>query len=253
MTYWHLIIPPVVFVIALFFLMKFIAQKKREKKRNFSNDFVNRDIFQKKEGGVSYSETSDHLIIKIADSFEKIISSAFSLFLKKIELLIRFVFEKYTQYRENKNNLKVKNFTTKGREEISLMKEEKKNVSLRKEVEKKLLAEEKEKFFQEENQWGKKKEKDERPMVSEKISKEPRRVSLARDDVYETSLIERIALNPRDIEAYEMLGDYYIDRKNFTDAKDCYKQVLKLNPMSRGAKMRMRRLERVLAEDRNMV
>jgi tetratricopeptide (TPR) repeat protein len=133
------------------------------------------------------------------------------------------------------------------------MHREKEFISLRKEEEKKILMERKEKFFRQEAFQNEQKEEDERPMVSEKITKEPRRVSLMRDDAYETSLIERIALNPRDVEAYEMLGDYYIDRKNFTDAKDCYKQVLKLNPMSRGAKMRMRRLERVLAEDRNML
>lgn len=253
MTYWHLIVPPIVFIVAIFFLMKFIAQKKREKKKNLSNDFVNRDIFQKKEGVKIYSETSDHFIIKIADSFEKIISNVFSVFLKKVGLFIRFVSKRYEHYKKNKNSLKARNFTRRNREEISFLNQEKENISSRKEDEKKLLAEEKEKFFQEEIRQNEKREKDERPMVSEKISKEPRRVSLARDDAYETSLIERIALNPRDVEAYEMLGDYYIDRKNFTDAKDCYKQVLKLNPMSRGAKMRMRRLERVLAEDRNML
>lgn len=65
---------------------------------------------------------------------------------------------------------------------------------------------------------------------------------------YEDILIERIALNPRDIEAYERLGDYYMDREAYDDAKECYKQVLRLSPMNRKAKVRMRKLERILGK-----
>jgi tetratricopeptide (TPR) repeat protein len=250
MTYWHLIIPPIVLIIAIIFLIKFIAQKKREKKRNFSDAFVTRDVFQKKKDDNTSFETDNHLIIRVLDTFEKNISNVFSRFFKKGKIIfcsILSVLGKYIQYKkEKKTFLRKRNLEMRGRENVSFIKEEKKLLSLKKE-------ERKEKFFQEKSFQTEQKEKNDRPMVSEKIIKEPRRVSLMRDDAYETSLIERIALNPRDVEAYEILGDYYIDRKNFSDAKDCYKQVLKLNPMSRGAKMRMRRLERVLAEDRNMV
>jgi tetratricopeptide (TPR) repeat protein len=253
MTYWHLIIPPIVLIVAIVFLMKFIAQKKQEKKKNSLNAFVTRDVFQQKEDGKNSFETDNHLIIRVVDTFERIISNVFYRFFKKLGVFILGILERYIQYKREKNVLKTRNPELKNQRDVSFIHREKEFISLRKEEEKKILMERKEKFFRQEAFQNEQKKEDERPMVSEKITKEPRRVSLMRDDAYETSLIERIALNPRDVEAYEMLGDYYIDRKNFTDAKDCYKQVLKLNPMSRGAKMRMRRLERVLAEDRNML
>jgi len=39
------------------------------------------------------------------------------------------------------------------------------------------------------------------------------------------------------------LGEYYMEIKSYTDAKECLKQVLKLNPSDRNAKYKMRRLE----------
>lgn len=85
----------------------------------------------------------------------------------------------------------------------------------------------------------------ERPMISDEITlPEKRRES----DRYEQILVERIALNPRDIEAYERLGEYYIKNESLNDAKECFKQVLRLSPMSRRAKIRMRRIEKLLAE-----
>lgn len=65
-----------------------------------------------------------------------------------------------------------------------------------------------------------------------------------RKDELEEILIERIASDPRDIEAYERLGDYYYGRRNIKDATDCYRQVLKLNPINRAVKIKLRRAER---------
>lgn len=62
----------------------------------------------------------------------------------------------------------------------------------------------------------------------------------------EDALIKRIAVNPKDIEAYERLGDYYSDTKNFKDALECYKQVTKLSPRHFKAKAKMRGLEKIL-------
>ena len=59
----------------------------------------------------------------------------------------------------------------------------------------------------------------------------------------EEVLIKRIAVNPRDIEAYERLGDYYLERENNEDSLECFKQVLKLSPAHHKAKTRIRRLE----------
>ena len=62
----------------------------------------------------------------------------------------------------------------------------------------------------------------------------------------EAILIERIVTNPKDVEAYERLGDYYLEQESLMDAKECYRQVLKLSPVNRLVKIKIRRLERVL-------
>ncbi|MCA9364767.1 MAG: hypothetical protein KC736_02650 [Candidatus Moranbacteria bacterium] len=63
----------------------------------------------------------------------------------------------------------------------------------------------------------------------------------------EDLLIERIATNPKDIEAYERLGEYYMEQEVYMDAKECYKQVLRLSPVHRYAKIQMKKLEKILS------
>lgn len=62
----------------------------------------------------------------------------------------------------------------------------------------------------------------------------------------EELLIERIAANPKDIEAYERLGEYYLEVKNLEHSKECFKQVLRLNPTNRNARYKIRKLEKFL-------
>jgi tetratricopeptide (TPR) repeat protein len=62
----------------------------------------------------------------------------------------------------------------------------------------------------------------------------------------EELLIERIAANPKDIEAYERLGEYYLEVKNLEHSKECFKQVLRLNPTNSNARYKIRKLERIL-------
>jgi tetratricopeptide (TPR) repeat protein len=83
-----------------------------------------------------------------------------------------------------------------------------------------------------------------RPMVSE-VATQPE-YFVASKNKFEEILIERIAADPRDLEAYERLGDYYMERRGYQDAKECYKQVLKLSPINRKARIKMRKLERIL-------
>lgn len=63
----------------------------------------------------------------------------------------------------------------------------------------------------------------------------------------ENLLIERIAMNPRDTEAYERLGEYYFEMENYEHAKDCFKQVVKLDPTNRSVKYKMKKLEVLLS------
>jgi tetratricopeptide (TPR) repeat protein len=81
------------------------------------------------------------------------------------------------------------------------------------------------------------------PMVSREAVK-PR---TEMKDRLEELLIERIAANPRDIEAYERLGQYYMEIENYEFAKECFKQIVKLNPLNRNAKYTLKKLERLLS------
>jgi len=64
----------------------------------------------------------------------------------------------------------------------------------------------------------------------------------------EEVLIARIVENPKDAVAYEELGDCYFATGNLQDAKECYRQTLKLHPTNRAVKVKVRRLERVFEE-----
>lgn len=97
-----------------------------------------------------------------------------------------------------------------------------------------------------------------RPMVSQRVAKpevpvmaplEPEAApSPAAKNQLEDILVERIAANPRDLEAYERLGEYYMEQGNVQDAKECYRQVLRLSPVHRLAKIKIRRLEKMLEQ-----
>jgi tetratricopeptide (TPR) repeat protein len=89
-----------------------------------------------------------------------------------------------------------------------------------------------------------------RPMVSERAvipETKPNKV-IARDMKEEERLIKKIAANPKSVSAYEALGDYYLERGDVNDAKACYRQVLKLSPVHRMVKVKIRKLERMMEE-----
>lgn len=68
-------------------------------------------------------------------------------------------------------------------------------------------------------------------------------VSISEDKMKEEALIHRIAENPKDVEAYRELGDYYMSIGNIKDAKDSFKMVLKLRPRDLKAKSSLREIE----------
>lgn len=83
-----------------------------------------------------------------------------------------------------------------------------------------------------------------RPMISREVV-HPEIKNESRNRL-EEALVERIAANPADIEAYERLGDYYAEKGSYDDALECFKQVLKLSPVHHKAKIRIARLEKML-------
>jgi len=89
-----------------------------------------------------------------------------------------------------------------------------------------------------------------RPMVSETVAEPDLGKRRVKANVpREETLIARIAVNPKDFTAYEELGDYYLQIENIKDAKECYRQVLKLSPVQRMVKIKIRRLEKLLTRD----
>lgn len=84
------------------------------------------------------------------------------------------------------------------------------------------------------------------PMISKKATL-PRSIPKVKNKL-EDLLIERVAANPKDIEAYERLGEYYMEIETYNDAKECFKQVMKLCPTNRNVKYKIKRLERLLGE-----
>ena len=83
-----------------------------------------------------------------------------------------------------------------------------------------------------------------RPIISDRVVVPKRRREVK--GRLEELLIERIAANPKDIEAYERLGEYYLEVKNLEHAKECFKQILRMNPTNSNVKYKMRKLERML-------
>lgn len=89
-----------------------------------------------------------------------------------------------------------------------------------------------------------------RPMVSETAAEPELRKGRVKPNISrEETLIARIAVNPKDFTSYEELGDYYLEIENIKDAKECYRQVLKLSPVHRMVKIKIRRLEKLLTRD----
>jgi hypothetical protein len=88
-------------------------------------------------------------------------------------------------------------------------------------------------------------EKTIRPLVREAVT-HPQSSGIRRKNQLEEALIKRIAVNPRDIEAYERLGDYYLESENYQDSHECFSQVLKLSPAHHKARLRIRRLEMLI-------
>lgn len=85
----------------------------------------------------------------------------------------------------------------------------------------------------------------ERPLLEDKITVPDNKKSAKG---LEEILIERIAMDPRDVEAYERLGDYYMEAQNYKEAKECFKYVMKLAPLNRDVRAKLRRLERLLVK-----
>lgn len=55
--------------------------------------------------------------------------------------------------------------------------------------------------------------------------------------------IDLISKNPKDVEAYRALGFIYLRQKNYSDARACFRQVLKLKPEDEGVKNKLNEIK----------
>jgi tetratricopeptide (TPR) repeat protein len=58
----------------------------------------------------------------------------------------------------------------------------------------------------------------------------------------EKKYIETIIKNPRDIKTYRSLGLLYLAQKNYKDAKESFKQILKINSKDKEAKKKLKEM-----------
>lgn len=62
----------------------------------------------------------------------------------------------------------------------------------------------------------------------------------------ESELVRQISVDPRNYESYRRLGDFYVENDRLSDARECYKYVLRLDPKHKRAQLAMKRLDRIL-------
>jgi len=64
-------------------------------------------------------------------------------------------------------------------------------------------------------------------------------------DEQERIYIDLIAENPKDVMAYRALGFLYLNQKNYSDARACFRQALKLNPDDEEVKIKLEEIKGV--------
>ncbi len=63
----------------------------------------------------------------------------------------------------------------------------------------------------------------------------------------EKILIKRIAADPRDVEAYQLLGEVYLVQNNLSDAAECFAQVTVLDPQNLRAVEQLNKIKKIRA------
>lgn len=61
--------------------------------------------------------------------------------------------------------------------------------------------------------------------------------------ILEKKIIQKITKSPRDVENYRQLGELYIKMKEYSDAEESYKQILKITPRDMDAKRKLEKIK----------
>ena len=237
MSYLYLIIPPIVIVLSLALLIYLISR------RIPAIDETERNIKRGEENGLG----SVNKITKKTEITLNVLEKVTSWF-KIFSLKFHNISDRWQKSIKDKK--KANGDGKKIVDEESAMRNIKNAVEKNEEAKNKEVEEKAGKigrffssgFKKDEKEKIEKAELSREPMISKKIILP----EVEEKNEMEEELIKRIAVNPKDIEAYERLGDYYLNQKNLQDAKDCYRQVMKLSPGSRTVRLKMRKIERGL-------
>lgn len=249
------ILPPIIIILSFIGVITLLVKKAPRVA----------DLKELSEGKISGNNLENagffkRIFLKIGSFFRLRFKIWFWAFLEKMTRKFRMLFLKLessfnqisSRIREKKNSKKIEAETEKGEKEE---KEENPPAGGEKKMEEKIESYDfsylRKKFCEKPVKINKKeiaidetKEKPIKPMISDKVVSPRGRSEMK--DILEDVLIERIAANPKDTEAYERLGEYYMEIGNYEHAKECLKQVIKLNPNNRSARYKMKRLERLI-------
>lgn len=230
----YIIIPPILIVLSLagivYFLMKKapqmaeLAKKEEEAKQKEADDLMERRGFIRRTTarvrGINWAGMKNSIL-----SFMEKIMRRLRLIFLKLENSFRKMSE-WIRTRRSRTQEKIE-------DKIEEKKEEERKIEARR-IE----------IIMPTDSILKEEEKIIRPIISDKVVSPHSRTEMK--DRLEDLLIDRIAVDPRDVEAYERLAEYYFEVGNYSDAKECYKQVIKLDPKNRNVRYKMRRLERII-------
>ena len=242
---FYLILPPIIVVLSLVGIIVFLVKKSAKIKKVYQEDAtetMRQEVLEKKDIIQNISSENGNGNLKKAGNVFLIILEKTTRKLRTFSLKLEVLFHNLSSKIRNRRN-QMNQIKEAGALEIK--KEEKV-------LEKIINYKPKDKF--EKNPVEKSnfqlpvqsEEKIAEPMISKNVTM-PKASSKTKNKL-ENLLIERVAANPKDIEAYERLGEYYMEIENYADAKECFKQVMKLNPMNRNVKYKIKRLERLLGE-----
>lgn len=240
MFYLYFVLPPVIIVVSLALIIFLVSRKSLEIEKKITEDNANA-INNESQLSMEVKSKGLYFLEKLAHWFK-----IFSLKMHNwLEEKLKFI--KQRKVKINSNKKKNGEKYTDDKQNLQNKEIEKENIYT--EVKKKKLIE---KIFQNINEKRKLKKDAKRAKKSDTEEKErvevfKQKAIISKEVTYpeekkeelENILIERIATDPRDIEAYERLGDYYVSQKNYKDAKECYRQVLKLNPRSVSIKKKL--------------
>lgn len=218
------IIPPIIIVLSLAALIFFLFRK--------SSNIPEEMIMKEKRSEIRCAGVEKQKLFRFTQLILKIsekVMQRFKLFSLKFYNKTDNWFHSIKEKRENR-------ISNVPREEMEIEQERKLEVEKRKESQVDNIVVKKEILRVEEMEIE--------PMIS-KEAVHPDSKSQVRNE-FEKALIERIAFNPKDIEAYERLGDYYIEVGNFNDSLACFEEVLKLSPVNRRAKIKAKRLQKIV-------